>query len=57
MQDEKLTIELGPMREENKRMREALEKIMAYEPKVGEKGNLTAHSLKLIAKMGLGRRF
>lgn len=57
MEDEQLRIEIAPMRAENQRMKEALEKIMAYEPKVGEKGNLTAHSLKLIAKMGLGRRF
>lgn len=57
MEDEQIRIEIAPMRAENQRMKEALEKILAYEPKVGEKGNLTAHSLKLIAKMGLGRRF
>ena len=56
MENEKLMIEIAPMRAENQRMREALEKIMAFEPKTGEKGNSVAYSLKLIAKMGLGMR-
>lgn len=56
MEDEKLMMEFGPMRAENQRMRKALEQIMAYEPKTGEKANSTAYSLKIIAKMGLGLR-
>jgi len=56
MEDEKLMMEFGPMRAENQRMREALEKIMAFEPKTGEKANSVAYSLKLLAKMGLGLR-
>lgn len=55
MQDQKLETEFGPMRAENQRMRKALEQIEAYEPKIGEKANSVAYSLKLIAKMGLGR--
>jgi hypothetical protein len=56
MEDQQLMIEIAPMRAENQRMREALEKIMALEPKTGEKANSVAYSLKLIAKMGLGLR-
>ena len=41
---------------ENERRREALEKIMAFEPKTEEKANSVAYSLKLIAKTGLGLR-
>ena len=48
--------DFGYMREENQRMKAALEKIMAYEPKAGEKGNSVAYSLKIIAKMGLGKQ-
>ncbi len=54
--ENKLEMEFGPMRAENQRMRQALEQIMAYEPKTGEKANSTAYSLKIIAKMGLGLR-
>jgi len=54
--DKETEMEFGPMRAENQRMREALEKIMAYEPKTGEKANSTAYSLKILAKMGLGLR-
>ena len=56
MEDKQLMIEIAPMRAENQMMREALEKIMAFEPKTGEKANSVAYSLKLIAKMGLGLR-
>lgn len=48
--------DFGYLREENQRMKEALEKIMAYEPKTGEKGNSVAYALKIIAKMGLGKQ-
>jgi hypothetical protein len=54
--EKEMELEFGPMRAENQRMREALEKIEAFEPKTGEKANSVAYSLKLIAKMGLGKR-
>jgi hypothetical protein len=54
--DKETEMEFGPMRAENQRMRQALEQIMAYEPKTGEKANSTAYSLKILAKMGLGLR-
>lgn len=47
--------EFGYMRAVNQRMEKALEEIMAYQPKFGEKGSLTAYHLQRIAMMGLGR--
>lgn len=47
--------EFGYMRALNQRMEKSLNDIMAYEPKVGEKGTLTAYHMKRIAMIGLGK--